>query len=99
MRGWGWVPGAEPWLGRTHRYVDGRVFVTEVLPESQAEVDEVVLAGDVLDEINGCSMRNASSGQVGHGGGLARPPLCLLCPVLPLPCSILPCRLGRWCRS
>ncbi|XP_068511555.1 uncharacterized protein [Anas acuta] len=52
-------------LGMVIRYVDGRVFVTEVLPESQAEVDEVVLAGDVLDEINGCSMRNASRGQAG----------------------------------
>lgn len=93
MRGWGWVPGAEPWLGWTHRYVDGRVFVTEVLPESQAEVDEVVLAGDVLDEINGCSLRNASSGQVGHGG-LARPPLCLLHPVLPLPFLHPPLQAG-----
>ncbi|XP_064322930.1 uncharacterized protein LOC135315905 isoform X1 [Phalacrocorax carbo] len=52
-------------LGLVLRYVDGRVFVTEVLPESQAEVDEVVLAGDVLDEINGCSLRNAYSGQAG----------------------------------
>ncbi|KGL86081.1 hypothetical protein N301_06329, partial [Charadrius vociferus] len=26
-------------LGMALRYVDGRVFVTEVLPESQAEVD------------------------------------------------------------
>ncbi|XP_051490870.1 uncharacterized protein LOC127391781 isoform X2 [Apus apus] len=52
-------------LGIVLRYVDGRVFVTEVLPESQAEVDEVVLAGDILDEINGCSLRNAYSGQAG----------------------------------
>ncbi|KAM6344544.1 uncharacterized protein FN964_010242 [Alca torda] len=52
-------------LGMVLRYVDGRVFVTEVLPESQAEVDEVVLAGDILDEINGCSLRNAYSGQAG----------------------------------
>ncbi|XP_064378652.1 uncharacterized protein LOC112982470 [Dromaius novaehollandiae] len=52
-------------LGMVLRYVQGRVFVTEVLPESQAEVDEVVLAGDVLDEINGCSLRNAYSGQAG----------------------------------
>uniref|UniRef100_A0A8C0EAI3 PDZ domain-containing protein n=1 Tax=Bubo bubo TaxID=30461 RepID=A0A8C0EAI3_BUBBB len=50
-------------LGMVLRYVDGRVFVTEVLPESQADVDEVVLAGDILDEINGCSLRNAYSGQ------------------------------------
>ncbi|KAM6050179.1 uncharacterized protein LJ206_017351 [Theristicus caerulescens] len=52
-------------LGMVLRYVDGRVFVSEVLPESQAEVDEVVLAGDILDEINGCSLRNAYSGQAG----------------------------------
>ncbi|XP_042658482.1 uncharacterized protein LOC116964051 isoform X2 [Tyto alba] len=52
-------------LGMVLRYVDGRVFVTEVLPKSQAEVDEVVLAGDILDEINGCSLRNAYSGQAG----------------------------------
>ncbi|KFV11160.1 hypothetical protein N340_07575, partial [Tauraco erythrolophus] len=26
-------------LGMALRYVDGRVFITEVLPESQAEVD------------------------------------------------------------
>ncbi|XP_059720766.1 uncharacterized protein LOC132336864 isoform X5 [Haemorhous mexicanus] len=50
-------------LGMVLRYVDGRVFVTKVLPESQAEVDEVVLAGDVLDGINGCSLRYASPGQ------------------------------------
>ncbi|XP_074745113.1 uncharacterized protein LOC141952017 [Strix uralensis] len=52
-------------LGMVLRYVDGRVFVTEVLCESQADVDEVVLAGDILDEINGCSLRNAYSGQAG----------------------------------
>ncbi|XP_021270264.1 uncharacterized protein LOC110407194 isoform X3 [Numida meleagris] len=52
-------------LGMVVRYVDGRVVVIEVLPGSQAEVDEVVLAGDVLDEINGCSLRNAYSGQAG----------------------------------
>ncbi|XP_068889107.1 uncharacterized protein [Aphelocoma coerulescens] len=52
-------------LGMVLRYVDGRVFVTKVLPESQAEVDEVVLAGDILDEINGCSLRYACPGQAG----------------------------------
>ncbi|XP_054077193.1 uncharacterized protein LOC128917777 [Rissa tridactyla] len=52
-------------LGMVLRYVDGRVFVTKVLPESQAEVDQVVLAGDILDEISGCSLRNAYSGQAG----------------------------------
>lgn len=54
--------------------MDGRVFVTEVLPESQAEVDEVLLAGDILDEIHGCSLRSACNGQVGRHGGLASPP-------------------------
>lgn len=82
----GWVPGAEPGLCCTPRYVDGRVFVTEVLPESQAEVDEVVLAGDILDEINGCSLRNAYNGQVsGHGGLVCPPPSsALLSPSSPL---------------
>lgn len=69
-----WVPRAELGLGCTPRYVDGRVIVTEVLPKSQVEVDEVVLAGDILDEINGCSLRNAYSGQVGEHRGLACPP-------------------------
>lgn len=97
----GLVPGAEPGLCCTPRYVDGRVFVTEVLPESQAEVDEVVLAGDILDEINGCSLRNAYNGQVsGHGGLVCLPPhLLLSCPHLPL-CFPNPfSRLGRCCRS
>lgn len=69
QKGWGGVGG---WslalscsLDAPPRYVDGRVIVIEVLPGSQAEVDEVVLAGDVLDEINGFSLRNAYRGQVG----------------------------------
>lgn len=41
-----------------------------MLPESQAEVDEVVLAGDVIDEINGVSLRNAYNGQVRSTGQL-----------------------------
>ncbi|CAM4555696.1 unnamed protein product [Lepidochelys olivacea] len=52
-------------LGMVLRYLDGRIFVIEVLPESQAEVDEVVLAGDVIDEISGFSLRNARNGQAG----------------------------------
>lgn len=87
---------AELRLGCTPRYVDGRVFVTKVLPESQAEVDEVVLAGDILDEINGCSLRYASPGQVGGDRGLGCP---LLVPPAPL-CSSLPLsRLGPCCRD
>ncbi|XP_070596008.1 uncharacterized protein [Erythrolamprus reginae] len=52
-------------LGMVLRYLDGRIFVIEVLPKSQAEVDEVVLVGDVIDEINGSSLRNAYNGQAG----------------------------------
>ncbi|KAM8947537.1 uncharacterized protein RCH25_050630 [Pelodytes ibericus] len=52
-------------LGMVLRYLEGRVFVVEVLPGSQAEVDEVVLAGDIIDEINGISLRNAYNGQAG----------------------------------
>nr|XP_008102639.1 PREDICTED: uncharacterized protein LOC103277829 [Anolis carolinensis] len=52
-------------LGMVLRYLDGRIFVTDVLPQSQAEVDEVVLVGDVIDEINGFSLRNAYNGQAG----------------------------------
>ncbi|XP_034264524.1 uncharacterized protein LOC117660499 isoform X1 [Pantherophis guttatus] len=52
-------------LGMVLRYLDGRVFIIEVLPKSQAEVDEVVLVGDVIDEINGSSLRNACNGQAG----------------------------------
>ncbi|XP_025053243.1 uncharacterized protein LOC102379580 isoform X1 [Alligator sinensis] len=52
-------------LGMVLRYLEGRIFVIEMLPESQAEVDEVVLAGDVIDEINGVSLRNAYNGQAG----------------------------------
>lgn len=73
-------------LDCTPRYVDGRVFVTKVLPESQAEVDEVALAGDILDEINGCCLRSASPGQVGGDSGLGCP---LCCPLLPSAASSL----------
>ncbi|KAM4691200.1 uncharacterized protein WCC33_016063 [Rhinophrynus dorsalis] len=52
-------------LGMVLRYLEGRVFVVELLPGSQAEVDEVVLTGDIIDEINGVSLRYAFSGQAG----------------------------------
>ncbi|XP_066443389.1 uncharacterized protein [Eleutherodactylus coqui] len=52
-------------LGMVLRYLEGRVIVVEVLPDSQTEVDEVVLAGDIIDEINGVSLRNAYNGQAG----------------------------------
>ncbi|XP_054833409.1 uncharacterized protein LOC129328396 isoform X2 [Eublepharis macularius] len=52
-------------LGMVLRYLDGRIFIIDLLPQSQAEVDEVVLVGDVIDEINGFSLRNACNGQAG----------------------------------
>ncbi|XP_017953362.1 uncharacterized protein LOC100486003 isoform X2 [Xenopus tropicalis] len=52
-------------LGMVLRYHEGRVFVVELLPGSQAEVDEIVLCGDILDEINGVSLRYAYNGQAG----------------------------------
>ncbi|XP_072260001.1 uncharacterized protein [Pyxicephalus adspersus] len=52
-------------LGMVLRYLEGRVFVVKVLPDSQAEVDEIVLAGDIIDEINGVSLRHAYNGQAG----------------------------------
>ncbi|XP_060108110.1 uncharacterized protein LOC132581088 [Heteronotia binoei] len=52
-------------LGMVLRYLDGRIFIIDLLPQSQAEGDEVVLVGDVIDEINGFSLRNAYNGQAG----------------------------------
>ncbi|XP_015269930.1 PREDICTED: uncharacterized protein LOC107113171 [Gekko japonicus] len=52
-------------LGMVLRYLDGRIFIIDLLPQSQAEVDEIVLVGDVIDEINGFSLRNAYNGQAG----------------------------------
>ncbi|XP_078510668.1 uncharacterized protein LOC144770216 isoform X1 [Lissotriton helveticus] len=52
-------------LGMELRYLEGRIFVSEVLPGSQTEVDEVVLTGDIIDEINGISLRYAVNGQAG----------------------------------
>ncbi|XP_072098462.1 uncharacterized protein [Mobula birostris] len=50
-------------LGMVLRYTDGRIFVTEVVPGSQAEADECVQAGDIIDGINGISLRNAKGGE------------------------------------
>uniref|UniRef100_A0A4W3K9W5 Si:ch211-250n8.1 n=1 Tax=Callorhinchus milii TaxID=7868 RepID=A0A4W3K9W5_CALMI len=50
-------------LGMALRYVEKRIFVSEVIAGSQAEADGCVLAGDIIDEINGISTRNAQKGQ------------------------------------
>ncbi|KAL0984052.1 hypothetical protein UPYG_G00136470 [Umbra pygmaea] len=52
-------------LGMELRYLSGRVFVLKLLPGSQAQVDNCVHPGDIIDEINGTSLRNASNGQAG----------------------------------
>ncbi|XP_041942726.1 uncharacterized protein si:ch211-250n8.1 isoform X1 [Alosa sapidissima] len=52
-------------LGMVLRYLNGRVFVLDLLQGSQAEVDGFVQLGDIIDEINGTSLRNASNGQAG----------------------------------
>ncbi|KAM6951480.1 uncharacterized protein FYW47_014991 [Aplochiton taeniatus] len=52
-------------LGLVLRYVSGRVFVLELLPGSQAQVDRFIYPGDIIDEINGISLRNSRNGQAG----------------------------------
>ncbi|XP_051968502.1 uncharacterized protein LOC127633446 isoform X5 [Xyrauchen texanus] len=52
-------------LGVVLRYLDGRVFVFDLLQGSQAQVDMFAEPGDIIDEINGISLRNASNGQAG----------------------------------
>lgn len=46
------------------RYLSGRVFVLDLNPGSQADVDKFICAGDILDEVNGTSLRNSKSGHV-----------------------------------
>lgn len=41
----------------------------DLIEGSQARVDGCVQPGDVIDEINGISLRNASNGQVSERGG------------------------------
>uniref|UniRef100_A0A3B3QG13 Uncharacterized protein n=1 Tax=Paramormyrops kingsleyae TaxID=1676925 RepID=A0A3B3QG13_9TELE len=52
-------------LGMVLRYLGGRVFVLDLIEGSQAQVDGCVLPGDIIDEINGISLRNASNRQAG----------------------------------
>lgn len=46
------------------RYLRGRVFVLDLTRGSQADFDKFICRGDVIDEINGTSLRNSKSGQV-----------------------------------
>ncbi|XP_062859616.1 uncharacterized protein si:ch211-250n8.1 isoform X2 [Trichomycterus rosablanca] len=50
-------------LGIVLRYLDRRVFVVELLPGGQAQADMFAEPGDIIDEINGVSLRNSSNGQ------------------------------------
>ncbi|XP_056626915.1 uncharacterized protein si:ch211-250n8.1 [Triplophysa dalaica] len=52
-------------LGMVLRYINGRVFVLDLLKDSQAQADMFVEPGDIIDGINGISLRNASNGQAG----------------------------------
>ncbi|XP_038155223.1 uncharacterized protein si:ch211-250n8.1 [Cyprinodon tularosa] len=52
-------------VGMILRYLSGRVFVLDLVPGSQAHVDMFVSAGDIIDEINGTSLRNSKNGQAG----------------------------------
>ncbi|XP_075889908.1 uncharacterized protein LOC142893320 [Nelusetta ayraudi] len=52
-------------LGLVFRYLSGRVFVLDLISGSQADVDKFIRPGDVIDEINGISLRNSKSGQAG----------------------------------
>ncbi|MEQ2193660.1 hypothetical protein XENOCAPTIV_008392, partial [Xenoophorus captivus] len=47
------------------QYLSGRVFVLDLVPGSQAHVDMFVSSGDIIDEINGTSLRNSKPGQAG----------------------------------
>uniref|UniRef100_A0A669F7K8 Si:ch211-250n8.1 n=1 Tax=Oreochromis niloticus TaxID=8128 RepID=A0A669F7K8_ORENI len=49
-------------VGLVLRYLSGRVFVLDLMPGSQADVDKFICAGDIIDEINGTSLRNSKSG-------------------------------------
>lgn len=46
------------------RYLDRRVFVLELLRGGVAQADMFAEPGDIIDEINGISLRNSSNGQV-----------------------------------
>ncbi|XP_066521891.1 uncharacterized protein si:ch211-250n8.1 isoform X2 [Hoplias malabaricus] len=52
-------------LGMVLRYLEGRVFVLELLQGGIALVDMFAEPGDIIDEINGISLRNSSNGQAG----------------------------------
>ncbi|XP_072339060.1 uncharacterized protein [Scyliorhinus torazame] len=58
-------------LGMVLRYTDRRIFISEVIPGSQAEADECVHTGDIIDGINGICLRNAQRGEKLRGKPLS----------------------------
>ncbi|KAK3529492.1 hypothetical protein QTP70_031733, partial [Hemibagrus guttatus] len=52
-------------LGMVLRYLDRRVFVLELLRGGVAQADMFAEPGDIIDEINGISLRNSNNGQAG----------------------------------
>ncbi|XP_061665763.1 uncharacterized protein si:ch211-250n8.1 isoform X2 [Syngnathoides biaculeatus] len=52
-------------VGMVLSYLGGRVFLLDFISGSQAHVDKFICRGDVIDEINGTSLRNSKNGQAG----------------------------------
>ncbi|XP_034005556.1 uncharacterized protein si:ch211-250n8.1 [Trematomus bernacchii] len=52
-------------VGLVLRYLSGRVFVLDLTPGGQAHADNFIRPGDIIDEINGTSLRNSKNGQAG----------------------------------
>ncbi|KAK2885082.1 hypothetical protein Q8A73_021556 [Channa argus] len=52
-------------VGMVLRYLNGRVFVLDLKPGGQADADKFICPGDIIDEINGTSLRNSRCGQAG----------------------------------
>ncbi|XP_054623250.1 uncharacterized protein si:ch211-250n8.1 isoform X2 [Dunckerocampus dactyliophorus] len=52
-------------VGMVLSYLGGRVFLLDLTPGRQAHVDNFICRGDVIDEINGTSLRNSKHGQAG----------------------------------
>ncbi|XP_049615879.1 uncharacterized protein si:ch211-250n8.1 isoform X2 [Syngnathus scovelli] len=52
-------------VGMVFSYLNGRVFLLDMISGGQAHVDQFLSRGDVIDEINGTCLRNSKSGQAG----------------------------------
>ncbi|XP_077406327.1 uncharacterized protein LOC144038075 isoform X1 [Vanacampus margaritifer] len=52
-------------VGMVFSYLNGRVFLLDMISGGQAHVDKFISRGDVIDEINGTCLRNSRNGQAG----------------------------------